>query len=128
MVTEFYPPAWRGILSYAYVQKVNSKANHEKIMFRVLRPEGDFAVQLYCRYHLGRELTKLIDIRYHVASISKGITLAEVFMAESQEESTKLLLWQASLDLGNENVTFDLDKSDRRKWILDINITEKQGP
>ena len=130
MITEFYPPAWRGILSDGYAQKVKPELNWEKIVFRALSPGGlsYFAVQLDCSYQAVTEGPKLIDIQYRVAFIGKDLALAEVLMIESQKGVGMMLDWQESLDFGKAELTFDLDKgsSKNRTWILDIKITEKQ--
>ena len=132
MITEFYPSAWRGILIDGYAQKVKPELNWEKILLRAIRPGGlaDFAVQLDCNYQEGTYGLNLIDIQYRVALIGKDLALAEVLMSESQKGAEMMLDWQESLDFKDAELIFDLDKEggENRRWVLDIKITEKQGP
>jgi hypothetical protein len=129
MITEFYPPAWRGLISGDYTEKVKPELKWQQILFRVhLTGLSDFAVQLDCSYEPMMVVPLLTEIRYRAAFIEKELALAEVLMIESEEGAEKMLNWQESLDFGNAELKFDWHKRNARgTWILDINITAKQG-
>jgi hypothetical protein len=54
------------------------------------------------------------------------MALAELMM-EDNHTTTWMLEWQESLDFGNAELRFDLEKSLSGPWFLNINMVEKEG-
>jgi hypothetical protein len=137
MITEFYPPAWRGILKTGSVYFPShhdlAPRKNQKIVFRCKNEDGrlDFAVRLDFTYnristrHPASQI-KPLDLQHFAAFIDKDMALAELMMEDNN--TTKWLLeWQESLDFGNAELGFDLEKSLSGPWVLNINMVEKEG-
>jgi hypothetical protein len=118
IVTEFYPPIWRGILETGSVYFPSrhlglTARNGQRTVFRCKNGDGplDFAVMLDYTYNRSSrqnpEQIKPIDIQHHAAFIGQNMALAELMM-DDNITTQWMLEWQESLDFGNEErgITF----------------------
>jgi hypothetical protein len=105
----------------------------QSIVFRCKNADGplDFAVRLEYTYHRSPsrkpEQIKPRGVRHFAAFIGKDMALAELMMEDNN--TTKWMLeWQESLDFGNAELKFDLEKSlSDPPWFLNINMVKKEG-
>jgi len=130
MVEEFYPPAWREILSNGVMwnQRENLETQQQSILF-LCKIVGwpNFAVRIDYTFQLGDSQLRPQELQYHAAFSEKGKALAEL-MIENRERMEAALDWRESLDFGNAELTFSLDKPELngKTWVLQVNISEKQ--
>jgi hypothetical protein len=130
--SEFYPPAWRAILSHGMMwnRQAHLERQQQSILFLCESDlEQDFAIRIDYRFQLSRWLLRPQELQCRAAFIARDKSLAELmFNNGGKTEMENALDWQERLDFGKVEWFSSLDKEmEDEYWTLNIVLREKEG-
>ncbi|OBT69679.1 hypothetical protein VE03_00990 [Pseudogymnoascus sp. 23342-1-I1] len=127
-IREFYPPAWRSILtsnSVMWFERKGLISKHQSIVFLVEdanRPNYVVSVDYTFRPNHGNLAPR--ELKFCAAFVEKDITLAEEINRVGAD-----LDWQDALDFGDSELRMHLSKKRElgaHTWIMHIDIEDKK--
>jgi len=133
-IQEFYPPAWRGIMTrraFIWVQRKSLQLQRQSIFFLIENDHGpNYAIWLEYEFSNFSHVTPMRPraLSCRAACIEKGTTLAEKIIQDSQGTEVRLD-WQEVPELGDTELSFRLDKGVRENtlWTVTIRVDKKQS-
>ncbi len=135
-IYEIYPPAWRdGLLGWSFMLNYQEylELKQQSVIFLCENDHWpNFAVRIDYDFQMVDRNLLPRELQYYAAFVEEGKALAEI-MIKNRGGMEAALDWQGSLDFGDTELIFRLDKTKPRLvgllnlWILNIEIRVKQG-